>query len=237
MVNDFFILMKQELLITLIIFILLFIKLANKEWKTETVLSVINVLLFINLAAGFLYIRPGTLFGDMSRTNELLAFEKNILNIATLIISLQSHNWLKQHKHVPEFYMLMLSTLLGMFFMLSSNNLLMFYLGLELSSIPLAAMANFDLDKKRSSEAAMKYIISSAFSSGLLLFGISMLYGATGTLNFSEISPQLTNFNYLHIFSFILLIAGFGFKISAVPFHPCGGWQHLRSTRRQPTRR
>ncbi len=219
MIDDFLILMKQELLVTVIIFILLFIKLAKKEWNTGTLLSVINVLLFINLVAGFFYIREGTLFGDMFRTNELLAFEKNILNLGTFIISLQSHSWLKQHKHVPEFYMLMLATLLGMFFMLSSNNLLMFYLGLELSSIPLAALANFDLDKRRSSEAAMKYIFSSAFSSGLLLFGISMLYGATGTLNFNELSWQLTTFNSLHIFSFILLIAGFSFKISAVPFH------------------
>lgn len=217
--NDLLILLKQELVITLIIFILLFIKLAKNEWKNETLLTVINVLLFVNFAAGFFYIREGSLFGDMFRTNELLTFEKNILNFGTLIISLQSHSWLKQHKHVAEFYILMLSTLLGMFFMLSSNNLLMFYLGLELSSIPLAALANFDLDKRRSSEAAMKYIMSSAFSSGLLLFGISMIYGATGTLNFSELSAQLTNFNSLHIFSFILLIAGFGFKISAVPFH------------------
>ena len=73
----------------------------------------------------------------------------------------------------------------------------MFYLGLELSSIPLAAMANFDLDKRRSSEAAMKFIMSSAFSSGLLLFGISLLYGATGTLNFAELSSQLTTVNSL----------------------------------------
>src|SRR5882757_8103550 len=212
-------LMKQELLVTLLVFILLFIKLAKNEWKNETLLTVINVLLLINLVAGFFFIRKGNLFGDMFRTNELLTFEKNILNLGTLIISLQSHSWLKQHKHVTEFYMLMLSTLLGMFFMISSSNLLMFYLGLELSSIPLAAMANFDLDKRRSSEAAMKFIMSSAFSSGLLLFGISMLYGAAGTLNFGELSGQLNAGNSLQVFSFILLMAGFGFKISAVPFH------------------
>jgi len=211
--------MKQELLVTILIFILLFIKLGKKEWSNKTLLTVINILLFINLASGFFFISKGSLFGDMYRTNELLAFEKNILNLGVFIISLQSHSWLKQHKHVPEFFMLMLSTLLGMFFMISSSNLLMFYLGLELSSIPLAAMANFDLEKRRSSEAAMKFIISSAFSSGLLLFGISMLYGATGTLNFGELSWQLTSENSLQVFSFILLAAGFGFKISAVPFH------------------
>ena len=94
----------------------------------------------------------------------------------------------------------------------------MFYLALELSTIPLAALANFDLEKRRSSEAAFKMIISSAFSSGLLLFGISMMYGTTGTLNLAELPAQL-NGSPLQIFSFILLIAGFGFKISAVPFH------------------
>src|SRR5438045_9689643 len=105
MLNHFFILMKQELLVTLILFILLFIKLAKKEWNNASLLTLINILLFINLVAGFFYIRTGVLFGDMYRTNELLAFEKNILNLGTLIISLQSHQWLKQHKHVPEFFM------------------------------------------------------------------------------------------------------------------------------------
>jgi len=194
------------------------LKLSNKEWKNTSLLNFINILLFINLVAGFFYIPNGSLFGDMFRTNELLTFEKNLLNLGTLIISLQSYHWLKEHKHVIEFYILMLSTLLGMFFMISSSNLLMFYLGLELSTIPLAAICNFDLDKRRSSEAAFKMIISSAFSSGLLLFGISLLYGATGTLDFGELA-QAINGNALQIFSFILLLAGFGFKISAVPFH------------------
>jgi NADH-quinone oxidoreductase subunit N len=210
--------MKQELVITLLIFVLLFIKLGKEETKNETLINLVNILLALNLVSGFLFQQSGTLFGDMFRTNELLTFEKNLLNLGTLIISLQSYNWLKDHKHVPEFYILLLSTLLGMFFMISSNNLLMFYLALELSTIPLAALANFDLEKKRSSEAAFKMIISSAFSSGLLLFGISMLYGSTGTLSFTELPAQL-NGNPLQIFSFILLIAGFGFKISAVPFH------------------
>src|SRR5207249_8227681 len=189
-----------------------------KTWKNEGLLSFINILLLVNLASGFFYIPKGNLFGDMFRTNELLTLEKNFLNLGTLIISLQSYHWLKNHKHVPEFYMLMLSTLLGMFFMISSSNLLMFYLALELSTIPLAALCNFDLDKRRSSEAAFKMIMSSAFSSGLLLFGISLLYGSTGTLDFHELTLQL-NDNSLQIFSLILLIAGFGFKISAVPFH------------------
>src|SRR5207249_10599843 len=218
MLTEFLYLMKAELMITIIIFILLFLKLGSKEMKAENMLNFINVLLVINLAAGFFNIPTGNLFGDMFRTNELFTLEKNFLNFGTLIISLQSYDWLKNHKHVPEFYILLLSTLLGMFFMISSSNLLMFYLGLELSTIPLAALCNFDLHQRRSSEAAFKMIMSSAFSSGLLLFGISLLYGSTGTLDFHELTLQL-NDNSLQIFSLILLIAGFGFKISAVPFH------------------
>jgi NADH-quinone oxidoreductase subunit N len=216
--SNFFLLMQQELLLTAIIFILLFMKLSTVEWKTKNVLLVVNILLTINLVAGIFIKGNGSLFGDMFQQTELLRLEKNILNLGTLLISLQSYNWLLKHKHATEFYLLMLSTLLGMFFMLSSSNLLMFYVGLELASIPLAALANFDLDKRRSSEAAMKYIMSSAFASGLLLFGISMMYGVTGTVSFAELQTAASD-QPLFLFSFILILAGFGFKISAVPFH------------------
>jgi NADH-quinone oxidoreductase subunit N len=218
MTSQFFILMKFELLVAVIIFVLLFIKVGSSEWKNKTVLSVVNILLLVNFVAGFFLNHDGALFGDMFRTNKLMELQKNILNFGTLLISAQAYTWLKNHKHVLEFYMLLLSTLLGMFFMISGGNLLMFYLGLELSTIPLAALCNFDLEKRRSSEAAMKLIISSAFSSGLLLFGISLVYGATGTLDFSELSQHL-NASSLQLFAFILLLAGFAFKISVVPFH------------------
>ncbi|MGC4037131.1 MAG: NADH-quinone oxidoreductase subunit N [Chitinophagaceae bacterium] len=210
--------MRAELIITIIIFILLFIKLSNTAWKNESLLNFVNLLLLINLISGFFFSREGRLFGDMFQTNELIRFEKNLLNLGVFIISLQSYEWLKKHEHAPEFYMLLLSTLLGMFFMISTENILLFYLALELSTIPLAALCNFDLHKRQSSEAAFKMIISSAFSSGLLLFGISLLYGATGSLNLSEIGMHVSN-NPLQIFSFILLVSGFCFKISAVPFH------------------
>ncbi|MBD0287577.1 MAG: NADH-quinone oxidoreductase subunit N, partial [Flavisolibacter sp.] len=217
MLTNFFILMKQELIVTVLIFILLIIKI-GKDRTNESIINLVNGLLLINLMAGFIYNQQGSLFSDMFRTTPLAVLEKNILSLGTLIISLQSYSWLKTHKHVLEFYILLLSTLLGMFFMISAGNLLMFYLGLELSTIPLAALANFDLEKRRSSEAAMKLIISSAFSSGLLLFGISMIYGTTGTLAFSEM-PQLLNGQPLQLFAFVLLLAGFAFKISVVPFH------------------
>jgi NADH-quinone oxidoreductase subunit N len=215
--TELLILMKQELAITVIIFILLIAKL-GKDRSNETFINLANILLFINLVIGFIGNSEGMLFNEMFRTNKLMVLEKNILNLAMLIISMQSYNWLKTHKHVAEFYMLLLSTMLGMFFMISGGNLLMFYLGLELSTIPLAAAANFDLTKKRSSEAAMKLIFSSAFSSALLLFGISMVYGVTGTLTFSEIGQHLNN-SPLQLFAFVLLFTGFAFKISVVPFH------------------
>src|SRR5687767_897042 len=186
MLNDFLILMKSELVITLIIFLLLFIKI-GKGMKNESLLSLLQVLLLLNFILGFFFNQSGHLFGDMFYTNPMIVFEKNILNLGVYLISLLCADWLKKTPHLSEFFMLMLSALLGMFFMISSGNLLMFFLSLELASIPVAAMANFDLDKKRSSEGAMKLILSSAFSSGILLFGISLIYGATGTISFAEL--------------------------------------------------
>jgi NADH-quinone oxidoreductase subunit N len=154
----------------------------------------------------------------MFQTTALLGFQKGILVFSAYLISLLCSDWLRKQEHLPEFFMLMLSALLGMFLMISSGNLLMFYLSLELSTIPVAALANFDLQKKISSEASMKMILSSAFSSGILLFGISLIYGATGTLSFSEM-PDLLNGSPLQILAFILLVTGFAFKLSVVPFH------------------
>jgi NADH-quinone oxidoreductase subunit N len=102
--------------------------------------------------------------------------------------------------------------------MLSGGNFLLFYLGLELASIPLAALVNFDLEKRKSSEAAMKMILSSAFASGIMLFGISILYGTTGSISFSEL-PKLITGGTLQLFSLIFIFSGFAFKLSAVPFH------------------
>lgn len=209
--------MKFEMFLTGILFILLFLKIDGRASNTS-LLRLTNILLVVNLVAGFFGNEEFNLFGDSFRTNHLLALEKNILNLAVLIISLTSYEWLKSHKHLPEFFILLISSLLGLFFMMSSGNLLMFYLGLELSTIPLAALCNFDLDKKVSSEAAMKMIMSSAFSSAILLFGISMMYGTTGTISFSEIPMALVG-SQLQTLAFILLFTGFAFKLSVVPFH------------------
>jgi NADH-quinone oxidoreductase subunit N len=214
--SEFLLIMKNELVITFIIFLLLFIKL-SKGMKNESLLSLIQFLLLLNVGQGFTF-SEGNLFGNMFTNTEQIAFEKNILNAGVYLISLLCSGWLKQHKHLPEFFMLMLSALLGMNFLISSGNLLMFYLALELSSIPVAAMANFDLEKKASSEAAMKMILSAAFSSGILLFGISLIYGATGTISFAEL-PAALNGSTLQILAFVFLFTAFAFKLSVVPFH------------------
>jgi NADH-quinone oxidoreductase subunit N len=212
--------LRQELMVTVILFVLLVMKIGAAEYRTGVVLGVVNFLLLVNLIVGFMGASDGggVLFNGMFHTNRLIVLEKNMLNLGTLIISLQAYDWLKGHRQAPEFYMLLLATLVGFFFMISAGNLLMFYLGLELSSIPLAALASFDLEKRQSSEGAMKFILSAAFSSALLLFGISLLYGATGTLDFGVLSQRLDGSPF-QLFAFILILSGFAFKISAVPFH------------------
>lgn len=214
---SFLLAMKFEMMVTVIIFILLFIKIEG-SMGNPAILRISYLLLFLNFGFGFIYNSSAEIFNGMFRSTPLLALEKNILNLATLIIALSSYEWLRHHKHLPEFFMLLLSSLLGMFFMMSSGNLLMFYLGLELSTIPLAALCNFDLNKKISSEAAMKMILSSAFSSAILLFGVSLIYGTTGTFDFKEISTLLTD-SPLQKLAFILIFSGFAFKLSVVPFH------------------
>jgi NADH-quinone oxidoreductase subunit N len=215
--NEMLHLMKSELPVTAIIFLLLFIKI-GRGMKNESLLSLIQVLLLINFIAGFFLNKDGHLFGDMFYTSPLIVFQKNILSLGVYLISLLCADWLKKTQHLPEFFILMLSALLGMFLLISSGNLLIFYLSLELATIPVAAMANFDLAKKRSSEGAMKMILSSAFSSGILLFGISLLYGATGTISFEEIPRQLDN-SPVQILAFVFMFTAFAFKLSIVPFH------------------
>ena len=215
--NEFISLMKPELILTVIIFILLFTKL-GKGVKTASLLNLIQVLLLLNFASGFFFNNEGSLFGGMYHTDALIAVQKNILSLGVYLISLLFADWFKKTEHLAEFFILLLSALLGMFFLISSGNFLMFFLSLELATIPVAAMANFDLDKRISSEGAMKFILSSAFSSGILLFGISLIYGATGTISFTEL-PALINGSSFQVLGFVFLFTAFAFKMSIVPFH------------------
>src|ERR1700743_3762449 len=123
-------------MVTGILFLLLFIKIAASEPRPAAILNGINLLLTANLALGFFTASDAVLFNGMFHTSPLIVLEKNILNLGTLIVSLQAYDWLKTHRQMLEFYMLLLATLTGFFFMISAGNLLMFYLGLELDTLP-----------------------------------------------------------------------------------------------------
>jgi len=117
-----------------------------------------------------------------------------------------------------EFVMLIFASLLGMYFMISSGNFLMFYMGLELSALPIAALVAFETMKRRSAEAGIKFILLAALASGTSLFGVSLLYASTGTVYFQEMAALLS-YSSLSITGFIFFFAGIAFKISLVPFH------------------
>ena len=212
--------MKLEMALTLIIFILLFLKIDGRAGN-QFVITITNLLLLLTIGLYFTPDNNSIIFNGMFRVTPLLQFEKLVLLLATFVISLSSFQWLKNFKHTPEFYMLILSSLSGMFFMMSSANLLMFYLGLELSSIPVAALCNFDLEKKISSEAAMKMILSSAFSSAILLFGISLLYGTTGSLDYYLVSKAIIG-TPIQVMAFILIFLSF-YEVYPCPPDPIKG--------------
>ena len=118
-----------------------------------------------------------------------------------------------------EYPIIVLISILGMFFMVSSNDLILFYLGLELQSLSLYILASIDRDNIRSSESGIKYFVLSALSSGLLLYGCSLLYGFTGSTNFDQIAIELSKENTGAIFAMVFILVGLAFKVSAVPFH------------------
>ena len=160
-------------------------------------------------------------FGGMYHNAPIQSIVKSILSIGTLIVFLMAHEWLKRPDTVikqGEFYMLTLSTLLGMYFMISAGHFLMFFIGLETASIPMAALVAFDKYRHHSAEAGAKYILTALFSSGLLLYGISLIYGTVGTLYFDDIPAHLDG-SALQIMAFVFFFSGMGFKLSVVPFH------------------
>lgn len=209
--------MRLELLITVLIFILLLFKL-GKGLPAKVLLTLVLLMLFGGVLLAFTGPSSGSLFAGMFVVDPLQLVQKSILMGATMLLLMLNYDWLKKQEHLTEFLILLLAALLGMLLMISAGHLLLFYLALELSTIPVAALANFELDKKRSSEAALKMIYSSAFSSAILLFGISLLYGATGTLDMTELTKGLS-WTPLVIMGMVFFLSGIAFKLSAVPFH------------------
>lgn len=165
---------------------------------------------------------PVSAFGGLYVTSKAVNVMKTILVLGSLIVVVMAQPWIESNQKTKnlsgEFYMLLLSTLLGMFIMMSSGNFLLFFLGLETASVPLACMVALDKWRQNSAEGAAKYILVATFSSGVMLYGISFIYAATGTLYFDDVAATIT-VSPLTIMGMVFFFSGLGFKISLVPFH------------------
>jgi NADH-quinone oxidoreductase subunit N len=213
--------MRHELLLIAITVILLIVEIFLSNTQKHKIILPAILLMAAVMVIGFIPGTPGILFGGMYQSTALSMMLKNILNIGVLIVFIQSVDWLKQPQNkekISEFFILMLSTLIGMNYMISAGDFLMFYIGLELATIPVAALAAYERMKEKSAEAGVKLIFTSALSSGILLYGLSMIYGTTGTMYFADVAPLITGVP-LQVLAFIFFFAGMAFKISLVPFH------------------
>ncbi len=216
-----FLIMRHELLLTAAALIVLMAEIFGNPASKKSLITFTIVIFGLITAAGFLPSTEGELFGGMYLSTASRLVMKNILNIGVFLVFIQSADWLKRDENsekINEYFILLISTLIGMNFMISSGHFLMFYVGLELATIPVAALAAFDRYKNNSAEAGIKLILISALSSGILLYGLSMIYGTTGSLYFQEVAEVFSN-KGLQILGFIFFFTGMAFKISIVPFH------------------
>ena len=183
-------------------------------------LSIISLLGCLALIFSFPINENAELFNNSYKIDYLSSFMK-ILTISSGIFVLISSNKYIQTININkiEYPILALSSILGMMVMISSNDLILFYVGLELQSLALYVLASFNRDNLSSSESGLKYFVLSALSSGLLLYGCSLIYGFSGSTNFFVISENLTQDDYVLTFGIVFIIVGLAFKISAVPFH------------------
>ena len=200
---------------------------AHKSEKKHDVLYAVTVALLAVLPVRIAFLsEPAEAFGGLYVASQMANVMKVILTVGTLIVVIMAQPWLKTiKKYEGEFYMLVISTLLGMYIMISSGNFLMFFLGLETASVPMACLVALDKMKKQSAEAAAKYILTATFSSGVMLYGISFLYGVTGTLYFDDMAKTIADSAFwtadwaLLIAGLVFFFSGLGFKLSLVPFH------------------
>ncbi len=220
---DTLLLMRTEFLIIFqILFLIVYDLFASDKAKKHT--DLIACTLFIaSTVISFLPICQGTLFGNMFTTDKMTAVVKALLNLGVIIVFLQSKTWLNNehtsHKK-SEVYILILATLLGMDLMMSAGHFLIFYVGLELASLPLVALIAYNKYSLESVEAGAKFVLMAAFSSAMMLFGVAMLYGAAGSqglyfdvMRFSGVPSSLV------LLGMVFFLSGMAFKISMVPFH------------------
>ena len=211
-----------EIFISLSIMFLLILGVFKKN-SSKIIQNVSLLILLITAVITFnetLSVKQITLFNESVIIDYLSSFMKIVTLLAAFIVLLISSNYLRTFKIFKiEYPILILSSVLGMMIMISSNDLIVFYMGLELQSLALYVLATFDRDKLKSSEAGLKYFVLSALSSGLLLNGCSLIYGFTGSTNFNVIANQFNANEYAITFGIVFILVGLAFKISAVPFH------------------
>ncbi len=192
----------------------------HKSEKKNSMLCLLTGVLLVLQLTPCLLAEPTEAFGGIYVTSQMVNVMKLILTCGSLIVIIMAQTWLRTIRYEGEFYMLVISTLLGMYMMMSSGSFLMFFLGLEMASVPLACMVALDKKRQNSAEGAAKYILVATFSSGVMLFGISFIYAATGGLYFDDVAAKLTNDpSALEIMGMVFFFSGLGFKISLVPFH------------------
>ena len=221
-----FLAMKQEIAL-LVVFLLVFLYDTFMPKSSQKGLPVFATLLTLAITVcGFC---PGvwsqqTAFAGMYETSPVIAAIKAILNVGVVIVLLQSISWTNGKEMVVrrgEFYELLLVTLFGMYLMISARHFLLFVIGLESASLPLAAMVALDKNRYESHEAAVKYILTAVFSSAIFMMGLSFVYGLTGSLYFENIYYALTTsgMSFMLVMALAFVISGVGFKLSLVPFH------------------
>ena len=198
-----------------------------KSERKNSVLSKMTAALLICQMLLMTTVSPAEAFGGMYVAGQAANVMKIVLTLGTLIVVVMAQPWLENEarKYAGEFYMLVVSTLLGMYIMMSSGNFLLFFLGLETASVPMACLVAFDKFKKNSAEGAAKYILTATFSSGVMLYGLSFIYGSVGTLYFDDVMQRVAYFAQyksqlpMLLMGLVFFFSGLGFKLSLVPFH------------------
>ena len=202
--------------------------LANKSGRRLRVVGGMTTTLLLCQAVMLTAAGPAEAFGGMYAATKAAQVMKLILTCGTLIVVVMAQPWLEREaaRYAGEFHLLVLSTLLGMYVMVSSGSFLLFFLGLETASVPMACLVALDKWKRKSAEAAAKYILVATFSSGVMLYGISFVYAATGTLYFNDVADAMLGvaqpcggITPLSIMGLVFFFSGLGFKLSLFPFH------------------
>lgn len=218
---DNLVMMSNELSLTVVIVLLFLFDLFATEKQQRHYHTLVCVLWGLFTIVSFFFGIEGSAFGGMYSTNGMKLFVKNILNIGVLFMFLQAGNWLKSPEteiRRGEFYLITLFTLLGIYFMISARHFMLFYIGIELASVPLATLIAIEKTRTDAVEASAKYILSSVFASAILLFGISYLYGAAGSLYYSDMTAAMSRQAPV-LLGMAFFMAGLFFKISVAPFH------------------